>query len=231
MVKRIGLLGGSDLQTTAADAGIQEFLPFLEGEAFYRKGVQRRHAFHRVVAFGRHGWVPSYMMDRERRFRWDRCPVKFDRWLDVGMTSYHAMSRCSFDSCLSCAVCAWCNELDARLTLLVCFVAAFSQSLLGIMFVPFPYLLLPSLGLSFTLFFVLTARTAIRDTAGYYLWFFLAQQVCSLWGFYYWFAVVHKVGGIYLCAFFFLTGLVGALTSYRLGEVLRQPLEFVSLSV
>ena len=141
------------------------------------------------------------------------------------------MSCCSVDSCLSCAVCAYCNELDARLTLFVCFIAAFSQSLLGIMYVAFPYLLLPSLGLSFTLFFVLTAKTATRDTAGYYLWFFLAQQVCSLWGFYYWFAVVYDVVMVCLCAFFFLTGLVGVLTSHRLGEILRQPLEFVSPSV
>jgi len=98
------------------------------------------------------------------------------------------------------------------------------------MFVSFPYLLLPSLGLFFTLFFVLTARTATRETAEYYLWFFLAQQVCSICGTYYWFAVVYDVVMVCLCAFFFVTGLIGVLTSHRLGEILRHQQVFVSLS-
>jgi len=140
------------------------------------------------------------------------------------------MSCCSFDACLSCAMCAYCNEIDARLTILVCFTASFSQSLLGIMYVSFPYLLLPCLGLFFTLFFVLTAKTATQETAGYYLWFFLVQQVCSLWGFYYWFAVAYDIVMVCLCAFFFFMGLLGVLTSHRLGEILRQQQVFVSLS-
>lgn len=128
-------------------------------------------------------------------------------------------------------VCSCCRELDARLTVFVCFLASFSQSLLGVMFVPFPYIVLPCLGIFLTLYFVLTAKDATRETAGHYLWFFAGQQVCSLWALYYWSFMEYHIINVCINGFFFVTATVGALTSYRLGELLRSQQAFVSLSV
>lgn len=140
----------------------------------------------------------------------------------------NAMQVCSW---LQYIVCSCCHELDARLTVFVCFLASFSQSLLGTMIVPFPYILLPCLGIFFTLYFVFTTKDATRETAGHYLWFFLAQQVCSLWGLYYWFVTEYDVIRTCVSAFFLFTATVGALTSYRLGELLRGQQVFTSASV
>ena len=127
--------------------------------------------------------------------------------------------------------CSCCHEMDARLTVCFCFLASFSQSLLGTMFVPFPYILLPCLGIFLTLYFVSIASTATRETAGHYLWFFLAQQVCSLWELYYWFVTEYNVIRACVSAFFLFTATVGAITSYRLGELLRGQQVFTSASV
>ena len=131
------------------------------------------------------------------------------------------MQECSCSSCLSCIVCSCCSELDARLTVFVCFLGSFSQSLLGFMFVSFPYVVLPCLGIFLTLYFVFTAKGATRETAEYYLWFFVGQQVCSLWALYYWAFMEYHIINVCLNGFFFVTATVGVATSYRLGELLR----------
>ena len=114
-----------------------------------------------------------------------------------------------------------CNELDARLTTLVCFTTSFAQSMVGVMFVPFPYLLVACLGIFLSLYFVLNSRQATADTAGYYLWFFMAQQVCAMWGLYYWIEVNYDIVGICLNAFFCFAGIVGSIASHRLEIILR----------
>lgn len=114
-----------------------------------------------------------------------------------------------------------CNELDARLTVMVCLTGSFAQSLLGVMFAPFPYLLLPCLGIFLSWYFVLGSRQATADTVGYYLWFFMAQQVGSIWWLWYYVTTTNDVTGIGLNAFFLFTGSVGVVASYRLGEHLR----------
>ena len=125
------------------------------------------------------------------------------------------------ERCLSLIACSCMNELDARLTVMVCLIAAFSQSLIGAMFLPFPYLILSCIGIFFSLFFVFSSRQMYTSMPSHLLLFFLFQQVASLWSIYYWYDISYDVTYIILHAWFLFTSSVGSLVSYRLTELIR----------
>jgi hypothetical protein len=125
------------------------------------------------------------------------------------------------ERCLSLVVCGCMNELDARLTIIVCLIAAFSQSLIGAMFLPLPYLVVPCLGILFSIFFVLAIKNMYTNMPSHLLFFFLFQQVASLWAIYYWYEVSYDVMYISVHSWFLFTSFVGSLASYRLTELIR----------
>lgn len=152
------------------------------------------------------------------------------RWGVIGHNKFDSQSRLEeqggidtnmMERCLSLIACSCMNELDARLTIMVCLIATFSQSLIGAMFLPFPYLILSCIGIFFSLFFVFSSRQMYTSMPSHLLLFFLFQQVVSLWSIYYWYDISYDVLYIILHSWFLFTSSVGSLVSYRLTELIR----------
>lgn len=128
-------------------------------------------------------------------------------------------------------VCECLTELDTRVGILICLICTFSQSILGAMHLPFPYLLLPCLGIFLAIYFTMTLKQVSKHQSSFLMGFFMLQQICSLYALLYLFPLEQTYITTILNSFFIATGTIGALLSYHLKELIRQPLIITNLSI
>ena len=128
-------------------------------------------------------------------------------------------------------LCECLTELDTLLGLLICFISAFSQSLLGAIFLPFPYLLLPCLGIFLGVFFTLSLKNDFINRSSFVMGFFILQQICSLYAIMSLFPMEITMIDIILNSFFLGTGTLGVLLTYHLQQLVKQPLIVTNVSI
>ena len=125
-------------------------------------------------------------------------------------------------SIIHAITCTCLQEFDVRLGIIVCILHAFSQSILGVLYVSFPYLIGPSLGIFFSIFFTFQIRHLGSQLSDYLFWFFTAQQIGSVYAIIYGVSMMESILFVATNCYFLFTATFGVCFSYRLCEILRQ---------
>jgi hypothetical protein len=120
--------------------------------------------------------------------------------------------------------CSWLTRMDMYVSIFVCLLCSFSQSLLGILYVSFPYLIGCCIGVFLSIFFVICFKDSYIHRFQLLLSFFMLQQIASIWAIFYWFKMEYQLSFILVNSFFLFTGTIGAYMSYCYSEVIRQPM-------
>jgi hypothetical protein len=118
--------------------------------------------------------------------------------------------------------CSCLNELDVRLGIMLCLIHTFSQSIIGAMYVSFPYIIVPCLGIFFSIFYILQMRERSNQISSYLLLLFLSEEFISIYAILYGISKSETLFFMILHGYFLLSSTLGVCFSYRLGEVIRQ---------
>ena len=126
-----------------------------------------------------------------------------------------------FLSILYAITCECLHEFDVRLGIIICLLHSFSQSILGVLYLSFPYLIGASLGIFFSIFFTFQIRQLGSHLSEYLLWFFIAQQIGSVYAIIYGVSMMETILFVVANCYFLGTATFGVCFSYRLCEILR----------
>jgi hypothetical protein len=126
-----------------------------------------------------------------------------------------------FISIVNIFTCSCLQEFDVRLVSIVCLLHMFTQSICAMLYLSYLYLMIPSLGIFFSIFFIFQIRQLGNHLSGYLLWLFIAQQICSVYAIMYGISNHIAIELIILYCYFLLIATIGVCASYRLDELIR----------
>ncbi len=121
--------------------------------------------------------------------------------------------------------------MDTCVGTMICFIHAFSQSILGIIHLPIPFLFVPCVGLFLAIYYIYSIRHVNRGTSQQWLTYFLAQQFYSLY-----FLVTRDIPyegplASALDAYFLFTASCGVCLAYHMSQIVKQRPSFSALVI
>ena len=118
--------------------------------------------------------------------------------------------------------CSCLNELDVRFGIMICLIHTFSQSMIGVIYVSFPYIIVPSLGIFFSIFFIFQMKEIDKPIDLQLLLLFLSQEFISIYVLLYGLSENESIFFMIIHSYFLVVSTLGVCFSYRLGEIIRQ---------
>jgi len=134
-----------------------------------------------------------------------------------------------FLAIIDAVVCSCLNEMDVRVGILICLIHTFSQSIIGAIYIYYPYIIVPSLGIFFSIFFIFQMKEIGKPNSLQLLLLFLSQEFISIYVLLYGLSENESILFMIIHSYFLVVSTLGVCFSYRLGEIIRQH-SFISLS-
>lgn len=134
-------------------------------------------------------------------------------------------------ACLLSSPCACLTHMDCCVGLLICLIHAFSQSVLGVMYLPIPFLFVPCTGIFLSIYYTYSIRTIDHAQSQQLMLYFMVQQFYNVY-----FLVSRDVPlkdalVIALDVYFLVTASCGVCLAYHMSQLVKLRPSFSALAI